>query len=65
MNASAAITATVSRNEVPQRGCSLGKRRIACTLSSRPCSKALIVMCSAPWYWNTRATSCERPISQM
>ena len=32
---------------------------------SEPPSRALIALCSAPWYWNTRLRSGRSPISTM
>src|SRR5436309_84414 len=58
-NANSAIdtTTTNSRNAVPQRGCAVGYGLIRAGTSSSPCSNAWIVMCSAPWYMNTRRMS--------
>ena len=56
-------TSTTSRKPVPQRGCSSEALRMLATSSGHSDSKALIVLCSAPWYWKTRRTSGRRPIS--
>ena len=58
-NAKSAIdtTTTKSRNAVPQRGCAVGYGSMRSGVSSVPCSNAWIVMCSAPWYMNTRRMS--------
>ena len=45
----AATTITASRNPVPQRGCRVLWVRTFGTSSGSPASKALIVLCSAPW----------------
>src|SRR5215471_18072811 len=53
-NTKIAITMTQSKKAVPQRG---WIKLNLCTLagvSSAPASSALIVLCSAPWYWKTR-----------
>src|SRR5439155_1705035 len=50
-------TTTRRRNAVPQRGCAVGYGSMRSGVSGSPCSKAWIVMCSAPWYANTRRTS--------
>ena len=50
-------TSTTSRNPVPQRGWSRLARFTCSTFSGQPASNALIVLCSAPWYWKTRRTS--------
>jgi len=60
-----ATNMTVSRKAVPQRGCAGEYRRIASISSGSPRSCAWTVMCSAPWYMNTRRMSDIRPISQM
>ena len=57
-------TSTTSRNPVPQRGCSRLARRTEETSSGQPASKALMVLCSAPWYWNTRRTSGSNAINE-
>ena len=48
---------------MPQRGCAVGKRRISSGRSGLSASSAWIVMCSAPWYMNTRWMSGVRLIS--
>ena len=53
---------TITRNSVPQRWWAVGYLRTSPTVSGSPASRAWIVMCSAPWYWNTRETSGDRPI---
>ena len=54
---------TTTRNSVPQRGWAVGYLRTLLGTSGSPCSSAWIVMCSAPWYWNTRAMSGVRAMS--
>ena len=54
---------TTTRNSVPQRGCAVGYLRTAPVVSGSPASSAWIVMCSAPWYSNTRRMSGIRAIS--
>ncbi len=54
---------TTTRNSVPQRGWAVGYLRTFSGTSGSSCSSAWIVMCSAPWYWNTRAMSGVRAIS--
>ena len=53
---------TTTRNSVPQRGWAVGYLRTSSTVSGSPASRAWIVMCSAPWYWNVRRTSGARPM---
>ena len=54
---------TTTRNSVPQRGCAVGYLRTYSGRSGSPASSAWIVMCSAPWYWNTRWMSGVRLIT--
>ena len=54
---------TITRNSVPQRWWAVGYLRTSVTVSGSPASRAWIVMCSAPWYWKTRATSGAREMS--
>ena len=54
---------TTTRNSVPQRGWAVGCWRTYSGRSGWPASSAWIVMCSAPWYWKTRAMSGVRLIS--
>jgi len=42
-------TTNISKKAVPQRGCSREKPATVSGVSSAPASKALIVLCSAPW----------------
>ena len=59
------ITMTQSKKAVPQRG---WIKLNFCTfsgVSSEPPSSALIALCSAPWYWNTRFRSGSSPIRTM
>src|SRR5207244_1269731 len=56
-------TTTRRRNAVPQRGCAVGYGSMRSGVSGSPCSKAWIVMCSAPWYANTRRTSGRNEIA--
>ena len=51
---------TSSRNVVPQRGCRREKRSAFAGVSGMPASKQEIVLCSAPWYSNTRRRSRRR-----
>ena len=53
----------MTRNSVPQRWWAVGYLRTSPTVSGSPASSAWIVMCSAPWYWNTRWMSGERLMS--
>ena len=64
-NTKMATIMTTSRKLVPQRGCSLEKRWALSGVSSRPASKQEIVLCSAPWYSNTRRRSRTRESSSM
>src|SRR5438034_5238401 len=57
------ITTTSRRNAVPQRGCAVGYGSMRSGTSGSPCSNAWIVMCSAPWYANTRRTSGRNEIA--
>ena len=57
LNTTTLTTRTTSRNPVPQRGWRRLARRTEATSSGHPASKALMVLCSAPWYWKTRRTS--------
>ena len=60
-----AITMTQSKKAVPQRG---WIRLNFCTfagVSSAPASSALIDLCSAPWYWNTRRRSGSSEMRRM
>ena len=59
------ITITQSKNAVPQRGWIKLNFCTVSGVSSEPASRALIVLCSAPWYWNTRLRSGSSPISPM
>src|SRR6266542_1215653 len=52
-----ATTTTKSRNAVPQRGCAVGYGSMRSGVRGSPCSNAWMVMCSAPWYANTRRMS--------
>ncbi len=52
-----ATTSTTSRNDVPQRRCSVPNFSTLSTVSSWPCSSAWMLMCSAPWYSKTRRRS--------
>src|SRR6266550_1449693 len=56
-------TTTSSRKAVPQRGCAVGYGSMRSGVSGSPCSNAWIVMCSAPWYANTRRTSGRNEIA--
>src|SRR5439155_17187 len=56
-------TNTTRRNPAPRRGCSVLARRTDGTSSAHPDSKALMVLCSAPWYRNTRRTSRKSAIA--
>ena len=53
----------ITRNSVPHRWCAVGYLRTSSTVSGSPASRAWIVMCSAPWYWNTRWMSGARDTS--
>src|SRR5262245_13555361 len=57
-------TSTTSRKPVPQRGWSVLARRTDGTSRLQPDSKALIVLCSAPWYMKTRRTSGRSEIAE-
>ena len=64
-NTKIAITITQSKKAVPQRG---WIKLNFCTfpgVSSAPASSALIVLCSAPWYWKTRRRSGSSEIRRM
>ena len=50
-------TSTMSRKDVPQRRCRVLYFSTLATVSSSPCSSAWMLMCSAPWYSNTRRRS--------
>ncbi len=54
---------TTTRNSVPQRGCAVGNWRTSSGRSGLSASSAWIVMCSAPWYWNTLAMSGVRAMT--
>ena len=54
---------TTTRNSVPHRGCAVGNLRTSSGMSGLSASSAWIVMCSAPWYWNTRAMSGVREMT--
>ena len=56
------ITITIRRKLVPQRLCSLELFLTFSTLSTRPCSKQLMHLCSDPWYMNVRLMSSIREI---
>src|SRR4029077_12725608 len=58
-----AMTTTNSRNAVPHRGCAVGYGATWTASSGAPCSKAWIVMCSAPWYANTRRVSGTKEVA--
>ena len=64
VNTKIVMIITMIRKFVPHRTCSLGNRSIDSGSSSSPCSKAAIVLCSAPWYSKTRWMSFVLPISQ-
>ena len=64
LNTTTLTTSTTSRKPVPQRGCSRLARRTDGTSSGQPDSNALIVLCSAPWYWKTRRTSGSSAIAR-
>src|SRR6202521_2542333 len=57
LNTITLTTSTTSKNPVPHRGCSRLARRTDGMSSGHPDSNALMVLCSAPWYWKTRRTS--------
>ena len=59
------ITITIRRKLVPQRLCSLELFLTFSTLSTRPCSKQLMHLCSDPWYMNVRLMSSIREITLM
>ena len=59
------ITTSVNRKEVPQRGCSMEYLLTFSGVSSAFASKALMVLCSAPWYWKTRLISGMNPMPQI
>ena len=63
-NTKIATIITTSRKLVPQRGCSREKRWALAGVSGRPASKQEIVLCSAPWYSNTRRRSRTRESSE-
>src|SRR5579884_402276 len=61
LNTSTLTTRTTSKKPVPQRGCRTLASRAWGTSRGSPTSKALIALCSAPWYWKTRRTSGRSP----
>ena len=54
---------TRKRNAVPQRGCRRENRRAFSGVSSSPASLQYTVLCSAPWYMNTRLISGTKEIA--
>src|SRR5712691_10402803 len=48
---------TTIKKLVPQRGCCLGCGRAFSTVKGKPASQVNTVLCSAPWYSNTRLIS--------
>ncbi len=44
------IISTINKNEVPHLSCMREQSLTFSGTSSTPCSYALIVLCSAPWY---------------
>ena len=52
-NTKMAMTITQSKNAVPQRGWIKLNFCTFAGVNSTPFSRAWIVLCSAPWYWNT------------
>ena len=52
-----AMMNTNIRKLVPHRGCRVGNCRAFSGARSSPFSKQWMVLCSAPWYWNTRRIS--------
>ena len=54
---------TIRRKLVPQRLCSLELFLTFSTLSTSPCSRQLMHLCSDPWYMNVRLMSFIREIT--
>ena len=64
VNTKIVMIMTMIRKFVPHRTWTVEYRSTCSGSSGSPCSNAAMVLCSAPWYSNTRWMSFVLPISQ-